>query len=113
MKTLIALTTAATLMGALPAAAKCLSQKAAEAFLHQGTFKAKADSRGSFSKDGTYVFKHKRNTQKGTYFVDPKGRVMFQDGNDTHGFCLDQNAKGKLTLVYTHGKWKGSKFPLR
>ena len=85
-------------------------------FLGAGSFKATAGSTFSFKSDGTFSISHgSSGSESGTYQILGDGSVSrLRDGAKSPDvFFIDVDAKGKKTLVYTAGKYKGKKFKLR
>lgn len=85
------------------------------AFFAGGGFSATAGSKFGFAKDGTFSIQHSSGSEAGTYTVADDGTVtrMRTGGKKPDVFFIDVNAKGKKTMVYTSGQYKGKKFPLR
>jgi phosphate-selective porin len=84
-------------------------------FFAAGKFKAAAGSVFGFNADGTFEIDHSNGSESGTWSVAADGTVTRQrDGaSKPDVFYIDVNAKGKRTIIYTAGKYKGKKFPLR
>ncbi|MEE3359257.1 MAG: hypothetical protein VX248_04850 [Pseudomonadota bacterium] len=86
-----------------------------KSFFASGNFSAVAGSKFEFSPNGTFVIRHSSGSEKGSYTIGADGVVtrIKNGAKKPDIFYIDINAKGKKTIVYTSGKYKGKKFPLR
>lgn len=100
---------------ALTAQAEPMPTADVKAFFAAGGFAATAGSKFDFSKDGTFSIQHSSGSEKGTYTIGADGVVtrLRNGAKKPDVFFIDLNAKGKKTIVYTAGQYKGKKFPLK
>lgn len=100
---------------ASPLQAEPMSAAEVQAFFGAGGFSARAGSKFGFSADGTFSIEHSSGSEKGTYTIGSDGVVtrMRTGSKKPDVFYIDVNAKGKKTIVYTAGQYKGKKFALK
>ena len=108
---------AAALAAAAPATSSADPMPGAEveSFFASGKFKATAGSTFEFKADGTFKITHSNGSEAGTWSVAADGTITrLRDGaSKPDVFYVDVNAKGKRSIIYTSGQYKGKKFPLR